>query len=99
MTMAATSKSSRTIASWAMRPRSNGIKPGDHSSKCSPAAPSLGDVRYRNVGLNDDIQQVQVPNDFQTQVRESGAEREKVDDGFHAKLPFSDYGATSKLRM
>jgi len=56
---------------------------------------SPGDVGNGSVSLNNCVQEIKVPNDFETEVRKRGAEREKVDDGFHAKLPLSDYGATA----
>src|SRR5450759_3369064 len=47
----------------------------------------LGDARDGNVSLNDCVQQVNVPNDLQSEDRKSRPERKKIDQGFHAKLP------------
>jgi hypothetical protein len=46
----------------------------------------LSDAGYGCVDLNNGVHQIKVPNDLKTQVGKRGPEREKVDDGFHAKL-------------
>jgi hypothetical protein len=44
------------------------------------------DIRNRIVGLNDDVRQVNVPNNLHTEERKRWAERKKVYKGLHVEL-------------